>query len=199
MLCIECNTHAAISLREAPLNSALAPQISCAPLWRWPLFQKCTDALPRVSVSQIARHCLARDSIRLRFVNLCSWREGGSVRGGGLAGRSVCVCVGGGGLRFVDLRALGMEDTLPHAEDLGWRARNLLRPHTRQCERRISWSRDAIDRRNLVETKKTRIKGEIWEKVGCDIWEKWVGGRKTQIPRGRGRGVTRSAHLPGGR
>ena len=97
MLCIECNTHAAISLREAPLNSALAPQISCAPLWRWPLFQKCTDALPRVSVSQIARHCLARDSIRLRFVNLCSWREGGSVRGGGLAGRSVCVCGGGGG------------------------------------------------------------------------------------------------------
>jgi hypothetical protein len=100
MLCIECNTHAAISLREAPLNSALAPQISCAPLWRWPLFQKCTDALPRVSVSQIARHCLARDSIRLRFVNLCSWREGGSVRGGGLAGRSVCVCVGGGGAPF---------------------------------------------------------------------------------------------------
>ena len=24
----------------------------------------------------------------------------------------------------------------------------------------------------------TRIRGEIWEKVGCDIWEKRVGGRK---------------------
>ena len=24
------------------------------------------------------------------------------------------------------------------------------------------------------ETQKNRIKGEIWEKVGCDIWEKWV-------------------------
>ena len=26
---------------------------------------------------------------------------------------------------------------------------------------------------------KTRFKCEIWENVGCDIWEKWVGGRKT--------------------
>ena len=27
----------------------------------------------------------------------------------------------------------------------------------------------------------TGIKGEIWEKVGCDIWEKWVGcGGKTK-------------------
>ena len=25
-----------------------------------------------------------------------------------------------------------------------------------------------------------RLKCEIWENVGCDIWEKWVGGRKTK-------------------
>ena len=24
------------------------------------------------------------------------------------------------------------------------------------------------------ETQKSRSKCEIWEKVGCDIWEKWV-------------------------
>ena len=36
-------------------------------------------------------------------------------------------------------------------------------------------------RRSIPSPENTRIKGEIWEKVGCDIWEKWVSGwRKKQ-------------------
>ena len=36
----------------------------------------------------------------------------------------------------------------------------------------------ASDRAKAVVWLKARIKCEIWGKVGCDIWEKWVGGRK---------------------
>ena len=42
-----------------------------------------------------------------------------------------------------------------------------------------------LHRHELRRWKQTGIKGEMWEKVGCDIWEKWVGGRnsKTQNKR----------------
>ena len=37
------------------------------------------------------------------------------------------------------------------------------------------------DELELFERVKKRIKGEIWGKVGCDIWEKWVGWAKRKI------------------